>query len=269
MHGDDRGGLSMKSNRTLACVATIALALLPTAATWAADPSMNEVYSVAASGRVGEAEQMMQQVLRDHPNSAKAHYVDAELLAKAGRTAEARSQLATAQSLAPGLPFAKPEAVVQLERQLQQRSAPASTFAPAQRGGFPWGFVLLIGVVVLLVITVIRAFARRNAMMNAPMSGPEPQPMYGGYGPNGMPPSGGMGSGIMGGLATGAALGAGMVAGEALAHHFTDDDERHRVIPQQDVDANDNMGGNDFGVSDGGSWDDSGGGGDMGGGDWS
>ncbi len=259
----------MKSNRIVGCVATLALAVLPTAVAWSADPSMQEVYNVAASGRVAEAQQMMQQVLRDHPNSAKAHYVDAELLAKAGRVAEARSQLSTAQSLAPGLPFAKSDSVAQLERELQSR-APTSMFAPAQQRGFPWGMVLLIGAVVLIIVTFMRSRARSNAMMNSPMPGAGPQPMYGGYGPNGIPPSGGgIGSGIMGGLATGAALGAGLVAGEALAHHFTDDDERHRVVPQQDVDTNDNMGGNDFGVSDNGSWDDSGGGGDMGGGDWS
>lgn len=267
----------MKLNRTAACVAALALAVLPATASWAAEPSMHDVYATASSGRVGEAEQMMQQVLRDHPNSAKAHYVDAELLAREGRLAEARSQLATAQSLAPGLPFAKREAVAQLERQLQtsapaSRLVPSSTFGQAQHG-FPWGLLLLIGAVILLVVAVIRARARRSAMiMNGSMPGAGPQPMYGGYGPNGpngMAPGGGIGSGIMGGLATGAALGAGLVAGEALAHHFTDDDERHRAAPAQDFDANDNLGGNNFGVSDGGSWDDVGGGGDIGGGDWS
>ncbi len=37
---------------------------------------------------------MMQSVLRDHPNSAKAHYVEAELLAQQNRRVEARDELA-------------------------------------------------------------------------------------------------------------------------------------------------------------------------------
>ena len=51
---------------------------------------------------------MMDQVLRHPPNSATAHFVMAELLAKEGRVSNARSELATAERLAPGLPFALP-----------------------------------------------------------------------------------------------------------------------------------------------------------------
>jgi hypothetical protein len=83
------------------------------------------------------------------------------------------------------------------------------------------------------------------------------------------PAGGGIGSGMLGGLATGAAVGAGVVAGEALMHHLTDG---HRtgvvdVPPTQDpwVSSPDDMGGADFGMSDGSSWDDSSGGG---GDDW-
>jgi len=35
---------------------------------------------------------MIQVVLQAHPNSAKAHYVDAEILAKEGRLAQARKK---------------------------------------------------------------------------------------------------------------------------------------------------------------------------------
>ena len=73
-----------------------------------------------------------------------------------------------------------------------------------------------------------------------------------------------MGSRIMGGLATGAAVGTGMVAGEALMHHFMDG----RVHPLNSPLGNDlgpslqdsgfdDMGGTDFGVADSSSWDDS------------
>ncbi|MET0264589.1 MAG: tetratricopeptide repeat protein, partial [Duganella sp.] len=86
----------------------------------------------------------------------------------------------------------------------------------------------------------------------------------------------GMGSRIMGGLATGAAVGAGFVAAEAIARQFggnhaadsqATEHGRNDIIYEDpstsNIVQNDNMGGNDFGVS--GGWDD--GGGDAGGGD--
>jgi len=86
---------------------------------------------------------------------------------------------------------------------------------------------------------------------------------------------------LMGNLATGAALGAGVVAGEALMHHFIDGDKddgyRNNVIPEahhdtsswntaSNIDNNDDMGGTDFGIADASSWDDNGTG--DGGDDW-
>jgi len=72
---------------------------------------------------------------------------------------------------------------------------------------------------------------------------------------------------IPGGLATGAAVGAGIVAGEALAHRLTD---VHAPAPLASPPpelaigpSDDNLGGNDFGVSGDSSWDDAGGGGDW------
>ncbi len=53
-------------------------------------------------------------------------------------------------------------------------------------------------------------------------------------------------------------------------HHFTDRDGNRVEAPPGYVpppDENGNMGGSDFGVSDGNSWDDSSGGGSFGGGD--
>jgi hypothetical protein len=76
-------------------------------------------------------------------------------------------------------------------------------------------------------------------------------------------------------------VGAGVVAGEEIARDLLDGHrEREGYVPQQDnyspdnnasYDANSNMGGNDFGISDSSSgWDDSGSSSDSGGGsDWS
>src|ERR1051325_4945238 len=67
-----------------------ALAIAFTAPVLAAeDASMHEVYLAAEAGKFQEAQTMMDKVLRDHPNSAKAHYVEAELLAKQGQLTSA------------------------------------------------------------------------------------------------------------------------------------------------------------------------------------
>ena len=77
----------------------------------AADATVEQVYQAARAGHLDEAQQLMDQVLKDHPNSAKAHYVEAELSAKAGNLARGRTELAEAQRLDPSGAFAKPEAL--------------------------------------------------------------------------------------------------------------------------------------------------------------
>lgn len=245
-----------------------ALAMLATAPCFAAEPTLQEIYHAAAIGQYHEAQTMMDQVLREHPRSAKAHYVEAELLAKQGKLPAARTELATAEQLQPGLPFATPGAVNELKDRIAgtgtvplRRSASIAT--PA---AIPWG---LIATGVLLIAAIV-FFMRRNrtSVISTPANG------YAGYG-NGQyagpgtgpmgagPMPGGAGSGILGSLATGAAVGAGVVAGEALMHRMLDGGrtERTEILPA-DNSWNDNasiydMGGNDFGVADASSWDDS------------
>src|SRR5436190_12507027 len=95
-------------------ITLLASALALGAPVYAADASMHEVYLAAEAGKFTEAQAMMDQVLRDHPNSGKAHFVEAELLAKQGKFAAAEAELRSAEKLAPGLPFAKAGAVEKL-----------------------------------------------------------------------------------------------------------------------------------------------------------
>jgi hypothetical protein len=252
------------------------------------DPSLHEVYQSIHSGHLNEAQAMMSKVLHDHPDSAKAHYMEAEVLVRMDRADEAQIELDHADRLAPGLPFATAEAQRSLRGLIAERgharagvdrTAVQSEERPAARA-VPWGPILIFGSVGLLLFLFLRA--RRQSMLAAPGMTPGVVPggaPYGGtpYGgaPYGAAPGGGIGSGIVGGLATGAALGAGMVAGEALAHEFMGNHDRGGAdlasgagqrVPTDDG------GGNDFGVSGSDSWDsgssdigDSGGGG---GGDW-
>ncbi len=252
----------------------VGLLMLPVAWAHAAEPTLDQVYEATRSGKLEEAQQMMQVVLRDHPNSAKAHFVEAEVLARSGDLAGGRNELVLARKLQPGLSFATPTAVSALEAELN-RSATAEGRVPAQQHT-SWGGLLVIGGLALLLVMWL---VRRRSAQSQLMPGMGPRPM-GGYYNNGMgggmPPGGapmGGGGGLMSSLATGAALGAGMVAGEALAHRLVDGPEGGVAAPGMlDNSANGDMGGRDFGVSDGGNWDSGGdsgwNSGDTGGGDW-
>ncbi len=135
------------------------------------------------------------------------------------------------------------------------------------QSGFPWGLVILGIAAIAVIAFIMRAMARPNPVP-APYSGNPGGNYPGSYPPAGTPggygaaPSApGMGSGIVSGLATGAALGAGMVAGEALAHHFIDGNRGEANQGQTFANADNarpyDMGGNDFGIADNSSWDDS------------
>jgi len=211
----------------------------------------------------------MGKVLQAHPTSAKAHYVEADLMAKQGRLANARNELATAERLAPGLPFVKSQAVQELKARLDRVQQHTGNVQSVMGNALPLGKILLgIGGLFLLIYFIRALTARQPAAamgMGTPTPGGTVEPS---------PATGGLGSGIVSGLATGAAVGVGMVAAEALAHRFMDGDRGASVAPLtggNDVPA-DNLGGDDFGITDDStSWGDNGGGdqSDLGGGDWS
>jgi hypothetical protein len=250
-----------------------------------ADPSVAQIYDAARAGHLDQAQQMIEQVLKDHPTSSKAHYVQAELYAREGNPGLARSELARAEQLDPGLTKENPRSVAELrgELGLVHRTAERPLLtgaAPAPH--FPWGTIVIL----VLVVGVFWMLFRRRTYAQYPAGAP-PMGAPGGYGPGGYPGGpgggyagpggGGIGSSVAGGLAGGLAAGAGIVAGEELAHHFLDGGQRPGVPPQNEdaswnQNANGDMGGNDFGVNDPSSWDDSSGGGDSGGGgggdDW-
>src|SRR5262249_36123206 len=128
-------------------------------------PTPDQIYQAARAGHLDQAQAMMNQVLKEHPQSGHAHWVAAELYAREGNLSAARSELATAETLAPGLPFAKPESVQHLQRQLAQgstRTAPQyeRSSNSAAHSAIPWGLILLIVGVIAVIWAVVR---RRNA----------------------------------------------------------------------------------------------------------
>ncbi|HZT03422.1 MAG TPA: hypothetical protein VFA39_14275 [Steroidobacteraceae bacterium] len=243
----------------------------------AADPTPDQVYQAARSGNLAEAQQMIAQVLRDHPQSGRAHFVAAEIDARAGNYGLARQELKTAESLDPGLAAKDARAVQELQQQLGE--SPIATFREmppvrvighSSRFGL---FLFLIGAAVVLWL-VLRRRAAAMGYRQYPGGIPSGMPP-GGYGgpsayPGGYMPGGG--PGIMGSVASGLALGAGVAAGEELVEHMMGGGRSAGsggfVSPAeagQMPDPNADMGGQDFGLSDPGSWDDGSGGG---GGGW-
>jgi hypothetical protein len=269
------------------------------------EPTMNQIYAAAQAGKLDQAQVMVQQVLIAHPKSAKAHFVQSELFARQGNVGKARESLSTAQSLAPGLPFAKPEAVAALEKQLATTAvaAPVSpgntlnTAPPAHSSG-SWMLPALLAAGVIAAAYFIfrrkpaQTFEQAGAYGNGNgngLSGPQSfgnggmqpnmqggygqQPMYGqpGYG---QPAGNGLGGRIMGGVATGLAVGAGVMAAEAIGRNLMGNHDASTAHTADNSGSNNyepisngDMGGNNFGISDT-SWDDAGASDSGGGSDW-
>lgn len=246
------------------------------------EPSMNEIYATAQAGKLDEAQKMILHVLVAHPNSAKAHFVQSELFARQGNLGKARDALSAAEKLAPGLPFAKSEAVQALRSQLSAKSAPVVTgdstprnFAPATPPSSPsWARPLLLaGGVIVAGYFIFRrrapvqpvqqpVYANQNGLSGPQTFGSAATTMQP---PVGQPPGSGLGGQIMGGVATGLAVGAGVMAAEAIGRNLMGNHsqsglplENRSNNDYQPSTTNTDMGGQNFGVTDTGSWDDGG-----------
>ncbi|HEY4146513.1 tetratricopeptide repeat protein [Pinirhizobacter sp.] len=195
-----------------------------------ADDSPKAVQAAIAQGNYPLAEQELRQAITEHPQSAKAHYVLAQVLAHQGNIGEASTEAGKAQSLDPKIGFTDPAKFQHFQAELRQATAPApARAAPVRRDAsgaaapvpfqvekshtsiWPWvlGLVVIGGIVMVM---------RRR------QSPPPGGAGYGyGQGPNtnvppgfpggGYPPQNqgsGMGGSFLGGLA-GGALGAAAV----------------------------------------------------------
>ena len=92
--------------------------LLLSAAHAAAEPTMHQIYEAATTGHLDQAQEMISQVLANHPKSAKAHWVQAEVYAKANKTNLARAEVLEAERLNPGLTEISAKAVRELKSEL-------------------------------------------------------------------------------------------------------------------------------------------------------
>jgi hypothetical protein len=196
-----------------------AVGLLTAVVAWAAAPTLDDVLQADKAGDYARAEGMMDQVLREHPNNAYAHFFQAHLLAKQSKLTAGRDELEKAQKLAPTLSFAKPAVVQELKAELAgQSSQPADTHAAGGGAHSSMSSRVLIALVIVAVLWFFLRSRRQRVVLGQGGNGPSPM-AYPADAP--MPPQaggGGMRPSVMGGLASGAVLGAGVSVGEALMH---------------------------------------------------
>lgn len=193
-------------------------------------PTVDEVQAATQRGDYPGAEKMMREVVAAKPDSARAHYVLAEILAHERQFPEAIEHTHRARALDPAIKFADPTKFAAFEHLLQREQAgtPATSQVapvvraapPAQSGGGIPGWALVVGGIAIFWL-VMRWLRSRTAAQSQPaMAGGYGM---GGYGP-GMPqqPTSG-GPGLMGvGLAAAGGVAAGMLA-EKLLHEGHDD----------------------------------------------
>ncbi|MEP6504496.1 MAG: hypothetical protein ABJD97_14255 [Betaproteobacteria bacterium] len=207
---------------------TVAAALWSVAAM--ALPSSADVQSAVKAGDYPKAESMMQEVVTAKPQSAKAHYIYAEILAHDAKFSEAAVQARKAREIDPEIGFTDPDKFRAFERTLnREQAAPvtATQAAPthqapvqAASSGMP-GWVWGLGFAVVAFL-IWRMVSRRSTAM-APagaggygMQPGAPQPGYGpGYGGGGgfapgygQAPGGGL---LRAGLAAAGGVAAGML----------------------------------------------------------
>lgn len=219
---------------------SLLLALLLAPSVYAAD-SPKDVQALIARGDYPGAETMLREAIAEHPQSAKAHYVLAEVLAHEGNVGEAKSEAAKAATLDPGTHFTDPAKFQAFRRKLDAALAPSSDLSAStpqlgdserapQRGTAGRSHLvnlLAIGAgIALLVFLWMRR--RRTDVPPAgypPVPPPEGVPPYGAYpggAPYGVPPQphSGVGTAVAAGLG---GVAAGMLLDEALRGRHDDD----------------------------------------------
>lgn len=217
------------------------LALLILAPLAGAADSPKDVQALISRGDYPGAEALLRDAIAEHPQSAKAHYVLAEVLAHEGNIGEAKTEASKAATLDPGTHFTDPAKFQAFQRKLNEALAPAAnvrtTAAPVRDSGAGQPSrdeggssnllkILAIGAGIALIASLW--MRRKRAEDGASIGYPPAQPPggtppYGGYTGNSAyapPPPPQTHSGV--GTAVAAGLGgvaAGMLLDEALRSH--------------------------------------------------
>lgn len=216
------------------------LALLVLSSAASAADSPKDVQALISRGDYAGAEAMLRDAVTEHPQSAKAHYVLAEVLAHEGNIGEAKTEASKAATLDPGTHFTDPAKFKDFQRKLDAALAPVSNsrspaapvrYSDAQQptGGQGSGSSRLTGILVIGAVIALIAYLLMRRKRNAfgqpsgyatppPMDGVPPYGGYPGNGPYAPPPQphSGVGTAVAAGLG---GVAAGMLLDEALRSH--------------------------------------------------
>lgn len=114
------------------CLVAVALGL--SALAWAL-PTPQDIEAAVNSGKLAQAESMLREVIKEKPNSAKAHYELGQVLARETRYAEAQTELVRAKEIDPSMKFAQSaDKYNEVYNKVTQQLAAAPSRAAPQQG---------------------------------------------------------------------------------------------------------------------------------------
>lgn len=259
----------------------VAFAFVAASAMAWALPTVQQVEAQVQQGHLAQAETMMSEVVAAKPESARAHYIYAEILARNKNFAKASEESKAARLIDPELKFAQPDKYRAFEQLLEREQAPvvrqqasprrstaepsstglsslgpttAMAVEPARSAGIP-SWVWLAGLA-LVAFLLWRGFSRSRGAAVGPMAGSagmvgggQANPVNGPVNPAGVPYGSGMPAAAPGGglLRTGMAVAGGVAGGMLL------DQMLHNRGGENGANAGNNSFGNGFGSGNDGS----------------
>lgn len=244
-----------------------------------AQPSVREIYQTAQTDKQ-QALNMINEVIRTRPNSARAYYVQSELLLQLGKRSEARSAFQRSETLDPTLSFAKPESVERLRQALGIKKNSGSGLSMSTDQLILWGCGALLAILIVVMIMRRRKPAAalypssynlqnrpitpyQSSQNITPHQPGQTTPSYQGNTQTAAPGAPATsGNSLMGSLAQGAVMGAGVAAGATLVNHLLNGNKaaaEPTTSAQPSVDGSSSSSGyvpdSDFGIGDtGGDW---------------
>jgi len=169
----------------IACI-TLSATLALTCGAARAEPSAQQIEAAITQGNWQEAATGLQQVLAAHPDSARAHYLYAQVLGREGQYDQALAQLNQAQALDPQLRFTTAARFAQVQARLRAAAAraggggqtaspgagvssfmsravaPVSSLADSRSRGPSTGMWVGLVVVIIGIVFVLRRTLRRT-----------------------------------------------------------------------------------------------------------
>ena len=109
--------------------ASLGAASVATPAFAAASPTVDQVEAAIARGDMREAQSLLDQVVAAHPGSARAHYLDAQVLERNRQYAQALDQIHAARNIDPAIGFTDRRKFETVQRRIESEAGRAGAAA--------------------------------------------------------------------------------------------------------------------------------------------